>query len=137
MASNLRKMTNAEFAALTADGSGKTELKLPTSTGAAGKTETKLAGAGQPATAKVESDRSAAVMATISKKRSMLARCAREGSEEKVRVVFTVTAGGKVTSATVKNTTDKRKATCISEIISRTRFPDGSESETFAVPFTI
>ena len=134
VASNLRKMTNAEFAALTGDGSGKKELKLPTSP--PGKTEAKLS-TNKDGKAKTETGRSTAVMKTISKKRRMLARCAREGGEEKVRVVFTIGASGKVTSASVKNTDDKRKASCITQVISRTKFPAGAESETFAVPFTI
>ena len=82
------------------------------------------------------SERTEKVVETFAKKRRQLARC-KGDEEEKVKVIFTIGASGRVSSVSVKGAKEPTKANCIKDILKRAIFPAGSEAETFSMPVTL
>lgn len=123
-----RGLTKEQFAALTEDDVGKQEVKLEFDPGAAARKAADDAAAKQRVAA---SNLAQDVAGAFGKKKTQFARCS-DGSQERVRLVFTVQPTGKVANTHVEGTTNTNKAQCLSEILGRAIFPAGSEPATYS-----
>ena len=84
----------------------------------------------------IASVRTEKVVETFGRKRRQLARCKGE-EEEKVKVIFTIGANGRVSDVKVKGAEDPEKSRCIRTILARAIFPAGSQAEPFSMPVTL
>ena len=76
------------------------------------------------------------VLVAFRKKKRQLARC-KNGDDEKLVVYFTISKIGRVTKSSVKGTANKRKASCVKEILSRAVFPTGPEKQDYKQTITL
>ena len=116
-----KPLSAAQYAALTEDKHGKTEVKLDFDSGAAARK------AAEEATAKKAqqaNDLSLEVASAFGKKKSQFAKCG-DNLQERIRVVFTVTSSGKVISPQIEGTESDTKSQCIRQILERSLFPAG------------
>ncbi|MEC9071087.1 MAG: hypothetical protein VX938_01855, partial [Myxococcota bacterium] len=128
-----KKLSKAQMALLQQDDVGVTP-KLKRDPGAeARKAAEKKA---KERRTQMASARTEKVVETFARKRRQLARCKGE-EEEKVKVIFTIGANGRVTDVKVKGAEDPEKGKCIKDILKRAIFPSGAETETFSMPVTL
>jgi len=116
-----KHLSAAQFAALTEDELGKTELKLEFDSGAAARKATEDAAAKKTQQA---NDLSIEVASAFGKKKGQFAKCG-DDLQERIRVVFTVTSTGKVTSPKIEGTQSDTKSQCVRQILERSLFPAG------------
>ena len=121
-------LTKEQFAVLTEDDVGKQEVKLEFDPGAAARKAADEAAAKQRVAA---SNLAQDVASAFGKKKTQFARCS-DGSQERVRLVFTVQPTGKVANTHVEGTTNNGKAQCLTEILGRAIFPASSEPATYS-----
>lgn len=125
---NSHGLTKEQFAILTEDDVGKQEVKLEFDPGAAARKAADEAAAKQRVAA---SNLAQDVASAFGKKKTQFARCS-DGSQERVRLVFTVQPTGKVANTHVEGTTNSGKAQCLTEILGRAIFPASSEPATYS-----
>ncbi len=126
--STFRKMSADEYRALTQDDLGKGEVKLDFDPYAAAKKHEEEQERDRAAKA---SERSVKVAEAFGKKRHQFRRCTDQ-RQERVKVVFSVLASGKVSKVTVSNTASADKANCVEKILARAIFPTGPDAQTYS-----
>ncbi|MGM0576572.1 MAG: GYF domain-containing protein [Myxococcota bacterium] len=130
---NYRKLTDDEFAKLTAESGGKAEVKVGFDPTAAAREAEEAA---EEKRARVAGERAQEVARTFAKKRRQLARC-KDDLEEKLKAEFTVAPSGRVTSVDVTGTRSSSKAKCVADILERAMFPAGPQSQTYRQSLTL
>ncbi len=124
----LRAMTPEQYAALTEDETGKSEFKLGFDSN---KLADKARAEAEEKKAQKATELTEQVVGAFAKKKAQFAKCS-DGTEERVRVYFTVSTMGKVSSPKVEGTKNSTKSGCIEGILSRSIFPAGAEPLTYS-----
>jgi hypothetical protein len=116
-----------------ADPFGKTEVALGFDSREAAR---KAEAAAAERKSAVASEQAEKVSQAFAAKLGQFKRCSTE-PQEKVRVIFTLTIHGKVTSAQATGTSDVRKKECIVGILRQAVFPTGDTPQTFSQTITL
>jgi hypothetical protein len=124
----LRAMTPEQYAALTEDETGKSEFKLGFDSN---KLADKARAEAEEKKAQKATELTEQVIQAFAKKKAQFAKCS-DGSEERVRVVFTVSTMGKVSAPKVEGTKSSAKMGCIEAILLRSIFPAAGEPQTYS-----
>ena len=123
------EMTKERFDALTVDESGKSETRIVFDPGAASRD--KVAEEAAAKKAAVADALAEEVAMAFGKKKSQFAKCS-DSNQERVKVLFTVTATGKTTGTSIDGTNSVDKVRCIKAILDRSVFPAGDSALTYS-----
>ena len=121
-------LTPEQFAALTEDETGKSKTRVVFDPGEAAR---KAASDAAAKKLEVASTLAEDVAIAFGKKKGQFAKCSDE-TQERVKVMFTVTATGKTTDARVDGTNSGNKSRCIKAILDRSVFPAGDSANTYS-----
>ena len=121
-------LTPEQFAALTEDEIGKSETRVVFDPGEAARKAVADAAAKKAAVAGTLAED---VALAFGKKKAQFAKCS-DDTQERVKVVFTVTATGKTNNTLVEGTNSGNKSRCIKAILERSVFPAGNAANTYS-----
>jgi hypothetical protein len=122
------RLSASQYAALTEDELGKSELKIDFDSSAAARKAAEEAAAKK---AQRADDLSREVAGAFAKKKSQFARCG-DHEQERLRVIFTVGPTGKVVRPQIEGTQSSTKSQCVLQILERSIFPAGDSELTYS-----